>query len=122
MISLDKLYVRDSSICHLCKRFVKRCDASRDHVIPRSRGGCNAASNIALAHKKCNNLKGNGFTFQDEIRIAGEMCDWTCPLCKCTIDDNWDSVAFMSKRTTLVHRKCRENERRKMYGRTKVSI
>ncbi len=31
-----------------------------DHVIPRSKGGRNCATNLRLAHHKCNNARGNG--------------------------------------------------------------
>ncbi len=30
-----------------------------DHILPRSRGGTNAVSNIALAHRRCNERRGN---------------------------------------------------------------
>lgn len=122
MISIDNLYIRDNKICNICKKFVKRFDASRDHIIPRSLGGSDNSSNIALTHKKCNNQKGNGLTFQDEIRKAGNMCDWTCSLCKCNLNDDWKIVAFINKRSALVHRKCRENEHRKIYANTKIRI
>lgn len=34
-------------------------EASRDHSVPRARGGGNGRENIQLMHKTCNNLKGD---------------------------------------------------------------
>lgn len=46
-------------ICALCGEYVSLEEASRDHIVPRSRGGSNARDNIQLTHKSCNNLKGD---------------------------------------------------------------
>lgn len=32
---------------------------TRDHIIPRSKGGVRAHANVALAHMKCNGTRGN---------------------------------------------------------------
>lgn len=73
-IPLDKLFERDRGICHICG---EKCDLndfktengsfvagpmypSRDHVIPKSKGGSHSWSNIRLAHFRCNTLKGSG--------------------------------------------------------------
>lgn len=70
---LDLLIIRDKNICHICN---KECDPndyeikngvfyvgnfypSRDHVIPRSKGGKNDLSNVKLAHFICNSKKSN---------------------------------------------------------------
>jgi 5-methylcytosine-specific restriction endonuclease McrA len=60
MISLDALMARDGYRCWLCGLPVTRRRASRDHVIPRSKGGKNRASNLRLAHRRCNQRRGNG--------------------------------------------------------------
>lgn len=71
--SLQKLYKRDKGICYICNT---KCDyedyiilngtiicgdyyPSIEHVIPISKGGTDDWENIRLAHRKCNNLKGN---------------------------------------------------------------
>ena len=71
LFPLDKVYERDGGVCYLCG---KTCDwndvtvrdgvliygnnyPSRDHVIPKSKGGMNDWSNIRLAHRICNSLK-----------------------------------------------------------------
>lgn len=73
-ITLTKLYLRDEGICWLCG---KPCDyddyyvndngvtivgeqyPSIDHVIPLAKGGLHAWSNVKLAHKGCNEQKGD---------------------------------------------------------------
>jgi len=57
-------------ICHICGEKVPNPVnewhllnhsnyPSRDHVIPKSKGGKNLNNNIKLAHAKCNNKKGD---------------------------------------------------------------
>ncbi len=65
-ITLYKLYQRDKGICWLCG---EKCDMdadpnsnnypSVDHVIPIAHGGKDEWSNIRLAHRLCNSLKGD---------------------------------------------------------------
>ena len=72
-IDLMVLYRRDKGICHLCGQ---PCDLNdykilgdgsfkvgnnyptRDHVIPKSKGGEHSYQNIKLAHHRCNTLRG----------------------------------------------------------------
>ena len=71
MFPLSEVYERDNGICYLCG---KACDwndykeqdgvivygnmyPSRDHIIPKSKGGKNTWSNIRLAHRICNSQK-----------------------------------------------------------------
>jgi 5-methylcytosine-specific restriction endonuclease McrA len=58
-VTLDELMARDGAICHLCGRAVKPKDATRDHVVARSKGGPGTDDNIKLAHWRCNQLKGD---------------------------------------------------------------
>lgn len=73
-IALDKLYERDGGICWLCGCSCDWSDCtttnagvfiagnnypSKDHVIPLAKGGLHAWSNIRLAHRRCNSLKGS---------------------------------------------------------------
>ena len=72
-ITVDGLFKRDGGICHLCGG---RCDyedfvvvngtticgdwyPSIDHVIPLSKGGEHSWSNVKLAHRICNSIKGD---------------------------------------------------------------
>lgn len=59
------LLKRDGNVCWLCDTDIdmelKYPDpgcATRDHVVPRSRGGSNALRNLRLAHKYCNEARG----------------------------------------------------------------
>lgn len=45
---------RDNMRCHICKKRVKRADLSFDHVVPIAKGGLHCATNICVAHLKCN--------------------------------------------------------------------
>lgn len=72
-INLISLYDRDKGVCHLCGT---RCDfddkveidgtiicgnmyPSVDHVIPLAKGGLHSWSNVKLAHRICNSIKGD---------------------------------------------------------------
>ncbi len=71
LFPLKEVYERDNGICYICG---KACDwndyterngviiygnnyPSRDHVIPKSKGGGNTWDNIRLAHRSCNSHK-----------------------------------------------------------------
>ena len=68
---LEELYKRDGGICYICgglcdwndyiiKNGVKIYGnnyPSRDHIIPKSKGGLNSWDNIKLAHRLCNSRK-----------------------------------------------------------------
>lgn len=72
-INLISLYNRDKGVCHLCG---DKCDLddkeeidgviicgnsypSIDHVIPLAKGGLHSWSNVKLAHRICNSIKGD---------------------------------------------------------------
>lgn len=63
---LRKIIDRDGARCWLCGNPIDisfgphhAMAPSRDHVVPISRGGSNAPENIRLAHRRCNNARGN---------------------------------------------------------------
>ena len=58
-VPLSTVYRRDGGRCHLCGGRVGRAEASRDHIVPRSHGGPTTWTNIALAHRRCNSLRGD---------------------------------------------------------------
>lgn len=62
------LFKRDNYICHLCKAEVSMAASlnevdssapSIDHIVPKSKGGSNAPSNLATACISCNKRRGN---------------------------------------------------------------
>jgi hypothetical protein len=53
-------------LCHYCGRELSQKKATKDHVIPRSRGGVNEQWNIVISCSPCNLTKGS---------------DW--PTCQC---------------------------------------
>lgn len=60
-VNLDWLYRKYRGICWICRQWVPRDQASRDHILPESLGGGHEKENIALAHKVCNSKRGNGY-------------------------------------------------------------
>jgi 5-methylcytosine-specific restriction endonuclease McrA len=50
-----RIIARDGGVCSLCG---KPGANSADHVIPRSRGGSHADTNLRAAHLRCNQVKG----------------------------------------------------------------
>jgi 5-methylcytosine-specific restriction endonuclease McrA len=56
-VDLDELWERDRKTCALCGKYVKFKDATRDHRIPKSKGGPGTDDNIQLAHWRCNQKK-----------------------------------------------------------------
>ena len=73
LFPLVEVYERDNGICYICG---ERCDwndfnikddikiygnkyPSRDHIVPKSRGGANEWENIRLACRGCNSKKGS---------------------------------------------------------------
>jgi len=65
-----EIYVRDKGICHICRRKVSRKTFTLDHLIPLSRGGLHAASNVAIAHHRCNCLRSDG-RLPAQLRLIG---------------------------------------------------
>lgn len=70
-VTVDYIWERDNRICHICKKYVDRKDASRDHLIPISAGGPHVRANIALAHRLCNVRRGVGKRVPAQLRLLG---------------------------------------------------
>jgi len=54
-----ELFRRDGHMCMYCGQSFNDRELTRDHVVPSSRGGKNAWTNVVTACKPCNNRKGN---------------------------------------------------------------
>ena len=53
------LFRRDLNTCGYCGRFFVDEKLTRDHIMPKSRGGKDTWTNVIAACKKCNNHKDN---------------------------------------------------------------
>ena len=56
-ISNPLLFARDGFLCMYCGLSFRRCELSRDHVIPTSIGGRDCWENCVTSCKKCNHHK-----------------------------------------------------------------
>lgn len=113
-----------NGLCALCGEPVTLEDASRDHIVPRSRGGSNSRENIQLTHKSCNNLKGDEDYPSDwQAQLAAHTVipkGYRCSHCTLEIDKWHKKRGFVSKifkkgRIIALHSWC--NEDRIKYGR-----
>ena len=53
------LFERDRNLCLYCGRVFPPDALTRDHVVPKSRGGMNEWDNVVAACRRCNHHKGN---------------------------------------------------------------
>ena len=74
--SLRNVLVRDNFKCQYCGKGISLRNATRDHVIPLSKGGPNTLDNIVASCKACNGLKDNMslHAFEDKycIKLANK--------------------------------------------------
>ena len=60
LLSNKTLFGRDRNVCAYCgKHFQNYHNLSRDHILPKSKGGTNTWMNVVTACKNCNQKKGN---------------------------------------------------------------
>lgn len=53
------LFARDHNLCLYCGQTFADSTLTRDHVVPKSRGGMDKWDNVVAACKRCNHHKGN---------------------------------------------------------------
>ena len=58
-LEVDELIERDGPACVWCGRELWRRDLTREHVVPRSRGGRMTAGNAVVACRRCNRRRGS---------------------------------------------------------------
>jgi 5-methylcytosine-specific restriction endonuclease McrA len=58
-LQVDELVERDGAACVWCGRELWRRDLTREHVVPRSRGGHMTAENAVVACRPCNKRRGS---------------------------------------------------------------
>lgn len=60
LLSNRTLFGRDRNVCAYCgEHFPNSFGLSRDHIVPRSRGGTDVWMNVVTSCKRCNTHKGN---------------------------------------------------------------
>lgn len=72
------IYERDGWTCQICTEAVDPAvdpnstwGATLDHITPKARGGSDDPSNLRLAHRWCNSVRGDlRFHTDDDLRIA----------------------------------------------------
>lgn len=57
-LSNASLFARDQYLCLYCGERFARSNLTRDHIVPRSRGGRDGWTNVVTACRPCNNRKG----------------------------------------------------------------
>jgi hypothetical protein len=75
----DLLFRRDRGICAYCGERVHRNELTRDHVIPRSRGGSDNWNNVVSACRACNVRKAARTPEQaglELLYVPYEPCRW----------------------------------------------
>lgn len=65
------LYKKQGGLCAYCDQvFAFWSEGTIDHILPKSRGGSNIISNLALVCVSCNMLKGNTSSLEDFDNFA----------------------------------------------------
>jgi 5-methylcytosine-specific restriction endonuclease McrA len=68
-IRRNTIYDRDGGRCHVCGKQTSRSNFHIDHLIPRSKGGSDAAGNLAVTHPFCNQTRAAG-RLPAQLRLA----------------------------------------------------
>lgn len=63
--SLRQIFNLYGGVCQYCHKPIKFSLATKDHLLPKSKGGKDYDRNIVLACRKCNNKKASSFPFYD---------------------------------------------------------
>ena len=63
--SLRQIFNLYNGVCQYCRKDIQYSHATKDHALPKSKGGSNYDSNIVLACKRCNNKKASKYPFPD---------------------------------------------------------
>lgn len=82
---LVRIIERDGLMCWICRSPVdpessrQAADgATLDHVVPQAAGGGNELTNLRLAHKRCNQVRGHAFALlRDGHLLLDVKAQWT---------------------------------------------
>ena len=64
-----ELFRRDQHLCMYCGREFHSHELTRDHVVPRSRGGKNTWTNVVTACRRCNHYKGDRLPNECKLQL-----------------------------------------------------
>ena len=68
-LSLGNIYERDQGTCQYSGQKLPRNSLNIDHVVPRSRGGRDEWSNMVLADKRINSMKGDRLNSEVGLKL-----------------------------------------------------
>ncbi|WP_422459042.1 MULTISPECIES: HNH endonuclease [unclassified Endozoicomonas] len=63
------LFERDNHQCLYCGRFFKTRELTRDHIVPKSKGGADDWMNVVAACRRCNQFKGDKLLENTEMSL-----------------------------------------------------
>lgn len=66
------VFIRDSFTCQYCGTRLTMASGTRDHVIPRSRGGADVLTNVVAACMPCNTRKDNRTPEEAGMRLRSK--------------------------------------------------
>lgn len=66
-VTLKDLHKHYKGICQICLRPKRISEFSKDHVLPRSKGGSDHDFNLVLACKSCNSRKGSEYPYKNVL-------------------------------------------------------
>lgn len=64
-VSLRTIYTHYKKTCQYCYEVIPFSEATKDHCVPKSKGGTNDDINLVLACRRCNNIKDSHFPYAD---------------------------------------------------------
>ena len=67
MPNKENIYKQLNGRCAYCGKGMTLKDATRDHVVPKSKGGGNNVKNLLPTCKKCNQMKGDMKGLEGEV-------------------------------------------------------
>jgi 5-methylcytosine-specific restriction endonuclease McrA len=67
--SKDAIYIRDGGVCQYTGEILDKKIATLDHVLPKSRGGSDDWTNLALTSKELNSAKGNRLNSEIGLKL-----------------------------------------------------
>ena len=78
MTDLRRLFDRQDGLCAICRGpmcWIEHApnQATRDHKVPRSRGGSNALTNLRAACKRCNEQRGDTWWIGDRQEMKASQ-------------------------------------------------